>query len=115
MNAKRRGRPPGQAARNRQETGEAPQPVKDTTDTEIKEENTQSIVDEAVANADPETGKDDPEQRRIVKKHRQCPHCYNGEKNGVGKQYSNHGDRAYYRCDRCRFTWAVRTSRVVED
>jgi hypothetical protein len=44
--------------------------------------------------------------RETVPKHRQCPSCF-GMHGGVGQAYATKGERRYYKCDRCTFTWAV--------
>ena len=40
------------------------------------------------------------EKRRVVEKYRQCPVCYNGERNGIGKAYSSRPGKLYYKCDK---------------
>jgi len=48
-------------------------------------------------------------ERRIVPKHRQCPLCYSGQNNGVGKVYATRGAKQYRKCDRCSFTFVTPT------
>ena len=51
------------------------------------------------------------EKRRVVEKYRQCPVCYNGERNGIGKAYSSRPGKLYYKCDMCIHTWTVTKTR----
>ncbi|HEV3022933.1 MAG TPA: hypothetical protein VGX76_10710 [Pirellulales bacterium] len=51
--------------------------------------------------------------RREVPKHRQCPLCFEGRGNGVGKAYNSQQGKTYYMCDNCGHTWVVRVKRVV--
>jgi len=45
--------------------------------------------------------------RRNVEKHMQCPRCYGGQLNGVGKVYSTQGRTQYRKCDQCGHTWVT--------
>ena len=46
-------------------------------------------------------------ERRVVSKYLQCPICYEGDDNGVGKCYWSKGLKRYYRCDRCSHNYIV--------
>lgn len=49
----------------------------------------------------------EPKRRTGVAKHQQCPICYEGALNGVGRNYKTRGATAYYKCDRCGHNWSA--------